>query len=153
MPGVRDSCHGQVHWNVRPNSWHSEVGRRNLIEGNCRPDPSADLRMTDRLTKVAVSMSVLRVLRQLLLLLASVTALATATAQAVTLSEGDLLVADVGLDALFRVDPTTGNRTVVSGMGVGFGTGFIQPRGIYISPQREIFVTDATQLAVMRVDA
>lgn len=73
-------------------------------------------------------------------------------ADAATLAPGDLLVADFGVDAIVRVDPTTGDRTIVSGAGVGSGPTLQQPRGILVEPAGQIIVTDATLQAVLRID-
>ena len=73
---------------------------------------------------------------------------------AAELSPGDLIVADIGRDAVFRIDPITGDRTVLTGMGVGSGTSLLQVRGVAIDRWGQIYVTDAesTRRRVVRID-
>ena len=70
------------------------------------------------------------------------------------LSPGDLIVADIGRDAVFRIDPVTGDRTVLSGMGVGSGPSLLQVRGVAVDRWGQIYVTDAesTRRRVVRID-
>jgi DNA-binding beta-propeller fold protein YncE len=70
------------------------------------------------------------------------------------LSPGDLIVADIDRDAIFRVDPITGDRTVLTGMGVGSGPSLLQVRGVAIDRWGQIYVTDAdsTRRRVVRID-
>ncbi|CAN0381865.1 unnamed protein product, partial [Ectocarpus sp. 4 AP-2014] len=58
------------------------------------------------------------------------------------LSFGEIVVADFGRDAIFRIDPITGNRTLMSGLGVGSGPSLLQPRGVAISVEGLVYVTD-----------
>ena len=37
-------------------------------------------------------------------------------------ANGNISVLDIGFPAIFNVDPLTGNRTIISGHGVGSGT-------------------------------
>lgn len=70
---------------------------------------------------------------------------AAASARAITLNAGDLLVADAGASggSVIRVDPLTGaQQTVVSGLG--------DVRGVAVTPTGSIYA--ATQSAVLRVD-
>jgi hypothetical protein len=73
---------------------------------------------------------------------------------AAELSPGDLIVADLGRDAVFRIDPLTGDRTVLTGLGVGSGPSLLQVRGVAIDRWGQIYVTDAdsTRLRVVRID-
>src|ERR671917_319975 len=45
---------------------------------------------------------------------------------------GFLVVVDEALNAIVRVEPTTGNRTIVSSAGRGTGPGFVVPRSIAV---------------------
>jgi sugar lactone lactonase YvrE len=73
---------------------------------------------------------------------------------AAELRPGDLIVADIGRDAVFQIDPITGDRTVLSGMGVGSGLSLLQVRGVAIDRWGQIYVTDAesTRRRVVRID-
>lgn len=57
----------------------------------------------------------------------------TATSIAVE-ADGSLLVIDAGRDRLFRIDPVTGDRVVVSSAEVGKGPIFYSPRRIAVVP-------------------
>ncbi|MBW2722952.1 MAG: hypothetical protein JRE71_01080 [Deltaproteobacteria bacterium] len=61
-------------------------------------------------------------------------------------------VVDADLNALITVDPTTGDRTVISGCVdvactsiIGTGTNFVFPRGIYFEPDGQILVVDGAR--------
>jgi DNA-binding beta-propeller fold protein YncE len=73
---------------------------------------------------------------------------------AAELSPGDLIVADIGRDAVFQINPMTGDRTVLSGMGVGSGPSLLQVRGVAIDRWGQIYVADAdsTRRRVVRID-
>ncbi len=73
---------------------------------------------------------------------------------AAELSPGDLIVADIGRDVVFQIDPITGDRTVLTGMGVGSGPSLLQVRGVAIDRWGQIYVTDAesTRRRVVRID-
>jgi sugar lactone lactonase YvrE len=73
---------------------------------------------------------------------------------AAELSPGDLIVADIGRDVVFRIDPNTGDRTVLTGMNVGSGPSLLQVRGVAIDRWGQIYVTDAdsTRRRVVRID-
>ena len=45
-------------------------------------------------------------------------------------ADGSLVVADAGLDAVVRVDPVTGDRTIVSDAATGSGSAFVSPFGL-----------------------
>ena len=42
--------------------------------------------------------------------------------------DGSLVVIDFGLEAVIRVDPVSGDRTIISDEGTGSGPGFVGPR-------------------------
>ena len=70
--------------------------------------------------------------------------------------DGSLVVVDAGLKAVVRVDPTTGNRMIISkridtGM-VGSGPAFMNPNGIAVQDDGSLVVVDAGLKAVVRVD-
>ena len=73
---------------------------------------------------------------------------------AAELSPGDLIVADIGRDAVFQIDPITGDRSVLTGLGVGSGPSLLQVRGVAIDRWGQIYVTDAdsTRRRVVRID-
>lgn len=78
-------------------------------------------------------------------------------AAAAMLSPGDILVADAGPTGsgpggIFKVDPSTGDRTVVSGFGVGTGPNFEDPIGITVTLGGDILVTDLSGDSIYRVD-
>jgi hypothetical protein len=63
-------------------------------------------------------------------------------------------VVDSARNAVFRVDPETGNRIIISDADSLFGTGpaFRKPVGIAVEEDGTIVVIDQTQAAVFRVD-
>jgi streptogramin lyase len=70
---------------------------------------------------------------------------------------GDVILFDAALDAVFRVDATTGDRSVLSSNLTGVGPEFISPRNITIDASGFIFVTDSNLTTglpglVMRID-
>jgi hypothetical protein len=48
--------------------------------------------------------------------------------------DGSLVVADGGNQTIWRVDPLTGDRVVLSSNFVGIGTNFVEPLGIAVVP-------------------
>ena len=73
------------------------------------------------------------------------------TAQAGPLRPGEILVADIGIEeatdgAIFRVDPVTGDRAIISGRGVGSGPELFNPMGITLGVDGQIYVTDRVAL-------
>ena len=67
--------------------------------------------------------------------------------QAGPLRPGEILVADGGFEdladgAIFRVDPVTGERAIISGRGFGSGPELFNPLGITLGADRQIYVTD-----------
>jgi sugar lactone lactonase YvrE len=76
-----------------------------------------------------------------------------ATGDTVGLTPGTILVTDFGLDAVIAVDPTTGNRTVISDASTGnLPHNFWNPRGIAMAPTGMILVADMDASALYRVD-
>ena len=77
-------------------------------------------------------------------------------------ADGHLVIADSRLEAVLRINPTTGDRTILSGctraMGrvcttlMGIGPPFESPVGIAIETDGSIIVTDISQDAVVRLD-
>ncbi len=67
-------------------------------------------------------------------------------------ADGSLVVVDIGLDAVVRVDPVTGDRTILSDDSTGTGTGFVTPFGLAIEADGSLVVVDAGLAAVVRVD-
>src|SRR5262249_58595392 len=55
---------------------------------------------------------------------------------------GQVVVADDSLDAVLRVDPGSGERTVVSRAGSGGGTPFAGPVAIAVEPTGQLAVVD-----------
>jgi len=90
-------------------------------------------------------------------------------AQATPLMTGDILATDFGNDgvvdppngAIFLIDPTTGDRTIVSGRGVGAGPELFSPTGVISDRTGAIYVTDnffdsatgAYVSRILRIDA
>ena len=62
-------------------------------------------------------------------------------------ADGNILVTDVGANAVFRVDPATGVQTTVSS-----GGSFINATGIAVEADGNILVVDSAAVAVIRVD-
>jgi len=72
-------------------------------------------------------------------------------------ADGNLLlvvgsVSQGGEGRIFRIDPNSGDRAVVSGPEMGEGPRLMDPEGIVLSTLNTIFVTDIGQAAVIRVD-
>ena len=76
-------------------------------------------------------------------------------------ADGSLVVVDSGLDAVVRVDPTTGDRTIISmiidpddpdDMGMGMGPVWELPRGIAVEENGSLVVVDSVLDTVVRVD-
>ena len=66
---------------------------------------------------------------------------------------GRILVSDVGLNAVVRIDPLTGDRTIVSKPFVaGSGPGFDVLQGIALQADGSILVADSTLDAIVHVD-
>ncbi len=65
---------------------------------------------------------------------------------------GQLVVVDSDLDAVVRVDPTTGDRTIVSDAVTGAGPAFSFLQGIAVEASGQLVVVDDGLNAVVRVD-
>jgi len=61
-------------------------------------------------------------------------------------------VQDFAAWAVIRVDPVTGDRTVVSDASTGDGIGFIEAFGIAVEADASLVVMDNLLWAVIRVD-
>lgn len=76
-------------------------------------------------------------------------------------AHGDVVVADGfdqrtqqgGFQAVVRVNPLTGDRTVVSDSQIGAGPLFVTPRALAIGLAGQVVVTDTGLRAVLRIDA
>ncbi len=67
-------------------------------------------------------------------------------------ADGSLVVVDAGLEALVRVDPVSGDRTILSGAGTGSGPRFGIPEGIAVEADGSLAVADFIPDALVRVD-
>ena len=65
-------------------------------------------------------------------------------------ANGDILVEDVNLNAVFRVDSATGDRTILSDATHGTGTNFNAPRNAALEFDGDILVANAGRL--LRID-
>jgi streptogramin lyase len=68
-------------------------------------------------------------------------------------ADGALFVADWGLSGVIRVDPTTGDRAIVSRVNLGSGPPLADPRGIVVAPDGSFLVAENDLNAVLRVDS
>ncbi len=70
-------------------------------------------------------------------------------------SNGSVYVSDAGDQAgdgfIVKIDPATGNRTLISGLGVGSGDAFSEIRGI-ATTGGNVYVTDVANQAVYQID-
>ena len=73
-------------------------------------------------------------------------------ALAVTLNAGDLVLVDISLKAIIKVDPSTGDRTIVSSVGVGTGVAFEGPTWIAVAPDGQLIVSDIVLETFIRVN-
>ena len=71
---------------------------------------------------------------------------------AVTLHPGDLIVTDKQLGVVFAIDPSTGERRIVSGAGVGEGPEMIAPDEIVIGANQQIYVDGGPGNAILGID-
>src|SRR5688572_15258935 len=65
---------------------------------------------------------------------------------------GTLVVVDGVLDAVLRVDPVTGNRTVISDDNTGSGPALSSPFAIAVEASGSLVIGDNGLEAVLRVD-
>jgi hypothetical protein len=70
----------------------------------------------------------------------------------VVLSDGSLAVVDEGTFAVLRVDPNTGDRTVVSDDGIGSGPAFAIARSSAVAADGRLMVIDEGLDAIVSVD-
>ena len=67
-------------------------------------------------------------------------------------ANGQLVVVDSNLDAVLRVDPLTGNRTIVSDAATGRGTAFVNPTNIAVEADGQLVVVDDALATIFRGD-
>ena len=67
-------------------------------------------------------------------------------------ANGNLVVTDRGLEAVVRVNPVSGERTIVSDANIGSGPEFGSPWAIAIEANGNLLVTDRGLEAVVRVN-
>ncbi len=94
-------------------------------------------------------MSMVRFLTTLLAILCPL------SAGAITLAPRDIIVLDGLLDAVFRVDPITGDRTIFSSASVGTGPGIEQALGIAVEPGGTVLVSGTSDFItgwIYRID-
>lgn len=65
---------------------------------------------------------------------------------------GFVYVTDTISDTLYRIDPSTGARTVVSSSTTGTGPAFVSPLDVSIHASGDLIVVDESHSAVFRVD-
>jgi sugar lactone lactonase YvrE len=73
-------------------------------------------------------------------------------AAAIDLAPGDIVISDTNLDVLFRVDPKTGDRAILSSVEVGTGAKFVFPLEIQFPSDGSVLVSDINLEAIVRVD-
>ena len=67
-------------------------------------------------------------------------------------ANGDILVADTEVDTIFRVDPVTGDRTVLSSNRRGTGPPLSFPGDMVLDADGSILITEGSNDQVLRVD-
>jgi len=67
-------------------------------------------------------------------------------------ANGDILIADTQIDTIFRVDPVTGDRTVLSSNTVGTGPTMSFPGDMVLEADGNIVITEGSNDQVLRVD-
>ena len=67
-------------------------------------------------------------------------------------ADSSLVVVDLGLEAVVRVDPSSGDRTIISDASIGSGPGFVTPFDIAVEADGSLVVVDSGLEAVVRVD-
>jgi streptogramin lyase len=92
----------------------------------------------------------LKRIRPIALLLLGLTL--ASVARAVELRPGDILLTDSRRDTVLRVDPVTGDRTLVSGSDRGTGPHFEYPLGMALHPDGRIFLADQNRRAIVVID-
>ncbi len=86
-------------------------------------------------------------LAMLLLLLLQI-----APASAVELRPGDIVATDHSLGAVIRIDPLTGDRTILSSNSIGSGPVMTSPRGVAVEAGGSLLVADYATHSILRVD-
>jgi|GEM_PF-3180929 len=81
--------------------------------------------------------------RTLALLTFGLSALLATKAKAVTLNTGDLLGADAGVSAIVQITAGSGNRSTVTGNGVGAGVTIQKPCSVACAPDGSVFYLEA----------
>lgn len=78
-----------------------------------------------------------------------------AAASSVSLSTGTLVIADTNADAIFAVNPSTGNRSLISRLNFrGTGPDIANPRGIAVDANKNIYVVNTSPVvAVIKIDS
>ena len=66
--------------------------------------------------------------------------------------QGNILLTGFSVGGVFQIDPVTGDRAVLSGVGVGTGPGLDGANDLIIGSSGEIFVSAGTAGAIVRVD-
>lgn len=77
---------------------------------------------------------------------------AAAPCIAVPLKPNDIIAVDATLDAVFVVDPVTGNRTIFSDSSTGTGPNFQVPVGVAVASDGDLLVADFSAAALFKVD-
>lgn len=67
-------------------------------------------------------------------------------------ASGDVLVTDSVQARLFRLDPVTADRLIVSGLEVGAGPAFVRPVRVAVEASGDLVLTDSGLVALVRVD-
>ncbi|MGE4606581.1 MAG: hypothetical protein AAEJ52_07560, partial [Myxococcota bacterium] len=74
------------------------------------------------------------------------------SAVAIDLAPGDILVSDTNLNALIRVDPRTGDRTIIASNQLGTGDKFAFPLEMQFPGDGSVLLSDLNLEAILRVD-
>lgn len=67
-------------------------------------------------------------------------------------ADGHLVLTDFAADAVVRVDPITGDRTIISDSSTGSGPVFWGPQGIAVEADGNLVVVDPIRDALIRID-
>jgi DNA-binding beta-propeller fold protein YncE len=85
-------------------------------------------------------------------LMAGLLLLRAAPSLAGSILPGDLLFVDLDVPGLYRADPATGLRSLVSGTGEGTGVGLTAPRGLAVDAAGAVLLVDSDLGALVRID-
>ena len=66
--------------------------------------------------------------------------------------DGSFLVADQTLPGVFRVDPSSGDRTLLSSSTVGGGPALVSPHDVWPAPDGDLLLADFSANALFRID-